>query len=197
MCAPLEPACKGSSQAGEGWQSWSLCPARTSGCSHSHYWGEPEWRAQEPNWPGPYSDTHPLPTPGIRKGTLYPTSLLSPLPRFSRRFSPGGHERVGEVDEEEPRQERSWGSRTPAAWRRLLHHHPFVLRSAASPSSELNLMLDAPSDFQPEAPLPPAWGSRASAGPGLRSLVSSALKTISAISWVWFSKTMGRRVNLG
>ena len=62
-------------------------PAQSSGCSHSHYWGYPKWGSQNPTGQGPTQLLTQLPTPGIRKGTLHPTSLLS-LPRFSHRFFP-------------------------------------------------------------------------------------------------------------
>lgn len=47
-------------------------PAQSSGCSHSHYWGDPEWGAQNPTGQGPTQLVTQLPTPGIRKGTLHP-----------------------------------------------------------------------------------------------------------------------------
>lgn len=119
-------------------------------------------RSTEPNWPGPYSDAHPAAYPRDQEGhftphfpsllakvlmEVFPQEVMSEWERWTRKGAQTG-KGPGKLQD------------TSSLEGRLLHYHPFVLRSAASPSSKLYLTLDTPLTSSLRLPLAPSLGQQ-------------------------------------
>ena len=99
---------QGSSQAGEGWQSWSLCLLRAQ-AAVTHITGETLSAEHRTQLARALLRCSPSCLPQRSGRALYTPLPFSPCQGSHGGFSPGGHERVGEVDEEgSPDRKRSW-----------------------------------------------------------------------------------------
>ena len=107
MCS-AGPSVQDSSQAGEGWQSWSLCLLRAQ-AAVTHTTGETLSGDHRTQLARVLLSCSPSCLPQGSGRALYTPLPSSPYQGSHTGFSPGSHEQVGEVGKEgSPDRKRSW-----------------------------------------------------------------------------------------